>query len=162
MVHKKWWFWVLMALATIVTIAILGSFGDDFGPTSTGEDASQITQSQGSTQNQKEEINYEKIDLQKMLDDLDANALNAEKTYQDKYVEVIGRIKNFDSDGSYISIESVNADAWNFKRVMCDIKNDEQLEFLMGKTVEETVTIKGKIVSIGEVLGYTIEIAEVS
>ena len=152
MVHKKWWFWVLMALATIMTIAILGSSGDDSTPTNVNSDGSQVSQSQ----------DYEKIELRQLLDDLDANALKAEKKYQNKYVEVVGKITNFDSDGSYISIEPVDADAWNFDTVMCKISNDNQRNFLMEKEVDDVVTIKGQITSIGEVLGYTIKIAEVS
>ena len=150
MVHKKWWFWVLMALATIMTIAIIGSSGDDSTPTNVNSDGS------------KDEVIYEKIELRQLLDDLDANALKAEKKYQNKYVEVVGKITNFDSDGSYISIEPVNADAWNFDTVMCKISNDNQRNFLMEKEVDDIVTIKGQITSIGEVLGYTIKIAEVS
>ena len=162
MVHKKWWFWVLMALATIVTIGIIGSAEDDSATTNVIGDASQVTQSQESEQKPKDEVNYEKIELRQMLDDLDANALKAEKTYQNKYVEVVGKITNFDSDGSYINIEPVNADAWNFDTVMCKIKNDKQRNFLMEKEVGDIVTIKGQITSIGEFLGYTIKIAEVS
>ena len=83
------------------------------------------------------------------------------KTYQNKYVEVKGNIANFDSDGSYISIEPVNADPFDFISVMCYIKNDSQLDFLLEKSVGDTVTIKGKITSVGEVLGYSIKIEEV-
>lgn len=162
MVHKKWWFWVLMVLATIVTIGIIGSSGDDSEVDTTSSSVSQITQSQESAQKPKDEVVYEKIDIQQLLDDLDANALKAEKTYQNKYVEVVGEITNFDSDGAYICIEPVNADDWNFETIMCKIKDDAQLDFLLEKNVGDKVTIKGQIVSIGEVLGYTIKIAEVS
>lgn len=162
MVHKKWWFWVLMALATIVTIGIIGSSGEDSYTTGVNSGTSQATQSQESAQKPKDEVNYEKTELRQMLDDLDANALKAEKTYQNKYVEVVGKITNFDSDGSYISIEPVDADAWNFDTVMCKIKTDEQRNYLMKKEVGDIVTIKGQITSIGEILGYTIKIAQVS
>ena len=108
-----------------------------------------------------EEIAYEKVDLQTMLDELEANALKAEKTYQNKFVEVVGKISNFDSDGTYISIEPENADPFNFTSVMCYIKNDAQLNFLLEKEVGDTVTVKGKITSIGEVLGYSIKMDEV-
>lgn len=156
MVHKKWWFWVLMALATIVTIGVIGSSEGDTATTNANSETSQVIQSQ------KEEVNYEVVDLRQMLDDLDANALKAEKTYQNKHVEVAGKITNFDSDGSYISIEPVNADTWNFDTVMCKINNDAQRDFLMEKKVGDIVTVKGQITSIGEFLGYTIKIVEVA
>ena len=97
-----------------------------------------------------------------MLDDLDENAMKAESTYQNMYVEVTGKIVSFDSDGSYISIEPVNADEWNFDTVTCYIKTDAQRSVLMEKSKGDTVVIKGKIWSIGEFLGYSINIDEVS
>ena len=45
---------------------------------------------------------------------------------------------------------------------MCKIKTDEQRNYLMKKEVGDIVTIKGQITSIGEILGYTIKIAQVS
>lgn len=153
-VYKKWWFWVLMGLATIITLAAVG--GSEEGETS-GTD----TPSTPSSSIVSEEKVYEVVDLRKMIDELDENALKAERTYQDKYVEVVGVITNFDSDGSYISIEPVNADAWDFTSVTCDISNDEQLDFLLEKSVGDKITIKGQVTSIGEILGYSIEIDEV-
>lgn len=161
-IFKKWWFWVIIV---VVVLAIFGgaSGGDD--ESESGDNGTQVSTSEtnntGKEDNKTEEIQYEVIDLQTLLNELNANALKAEKTYQNKQVEVTGKIASFDSDGSYITIEPVNADEWNFDTVMCDIKNDEQLNFLLEKVKGDTVTIKGKITSIGEVLGYTIKIAEV-
>lgn len=151
--YKKWWFWV----AVVLIIIIVSTAGG-------GEDASSNvdSSSQISTSSKSEEIVYEKIDLQTMLDELKSNALKAEKTYQKKYVEIEGNIANFDSDGDYISIEPVNADEWNFDTVMCKIKNDEQLNFLLEKNTGDTVRIQGQVISVGEVLGYTVNISQVS
>lgn len=150
-IYKKWWFWVLIVLVIIIISTIGGS--DDSNGGSSSNDG---------TSSQTETIAYEQTDLQTMLDELKSNALKAEKTYQNKYVEITGQITNFDSDGDYISIEPVNADEWNFDTVMCDIKNDEQLNFLLEKNTGDTVTIKGQVTSVGEVLGYTVKISEVS
>ena len=144
---KKWWFWV-------VVVAIIGIVAG--GTAGSGEP----TNTPSGTTN--EQIVYEKVDLRTMIDDLDGNAMKAENTYQDKYVEVVGRITNFDSDGAYISIEPINANEWSFITVTCNIKNDAQRNFLMEKEIDDTVTIKGKITSVGEILGYSINIAEVA
>ncbi len=166
-IFKKWWFWVIII---VVVLAIIGGTSGGEDTTDSGDDGTQVSTPQTNDTNKeenkkeeskKEEIKYEAVDLQTLLDELDANALKAEKTYQNKQVEVTGKIASFDSDGSYITIEPVNASEWNFDTVMCDIKNDEQLNFLLEKVKGDTVTIKGKITSIGEVLGYTIKIAEV-
>mgnify|MGYP003297008650 CR=1 FL=1 len=145
-IFKKWWFWLLI----VVVIVIVASSSGNDAPSSTP-----------TAPQQAEEIIYEAVDLQTMFDELDANAMKAENTYQKKYVEFECKIKNFDSDGSYISVEPVGADEWNFTTAMCYIKNDAQKEFLIEKNVGDKITIKGKIDSIGEVLGYSIDIAEV-
>ena len=44
---------------------------------------------------------------------------------------------------------------------MCYIKNDSQKEFLVEKSVGDIITIKGQVKSIGEVMGYSIDIKEV-
>lgn len=157
-IFKKWWFWVIIAVVVLVIIGSSG--GSESGETPSG--GADSTQSEvDSPSKQEEKINYEKVDLKTMMDDLDANALKAEKTYQDKYVEVVGKIVNFDSDGAYISIQPVDANEWSFDSVQCNIENDAQRDFLLEKKTGDTVTIKGQIVSIGEVLGYSVEIAEV-
>lgn len=149
--YKKWWFWVIIVIAVIGIVGGSGSNSSDSDTTSQSQISSQV----------EEQISYEVVNLQTMLDDLEGNAMKAEKTYQNKYVEVTGKIANFDSDGSYISIKPVNADEWSLNTVMCYIKDDAQTQILMEKEIGDTVTIKGKVKSIGEVLGYSLDIKEV-
>jgi len=149
-IFKKWWFWVL----AVIVAAVIGSAGG-------GNEKTSETKKAADSKVQ-EEIVYEAVDLQVMFDDLEANAMKAEKNYQNKYIEFECKIKNFDSDGAYIGVEPVNADEWNFTTAMCYIKNDEQEEFLVEKSVGDVVKIKGQIKSIGEIMGYSIDIAEVN
>lgn len=102
-------------------------------------------------------IEYTVVDLKTMFDALHDNALKAEKDYQNAYIEVTGEISNIDSDGDYISIQEIGA-TFTLDRMMCYIKNDAQLDVVLTKSVGDTVTIKGKIKSIGEVLGYSLDI----
>lgn len=156
--YKKWWFWLIIVLVIIIVgAASTGDSDNNSSVTPATQNSSTVTQSSSAV-----EITYEKTDLMAMFDELEENALKAETKYQNKYVEVTGKITNFDSDGKYISIEPVNADAWNFDTTMCYIKNDTQRQFLMEKSKGDTVTIKGKITSIGEILGYNIDIHEVN
>ena len=107
------------------------------------------------------QIHYEKVDLQAMLDELDANALRAEEKYQDKYIEIAGEIVSFDSDGKHISIVPYGAPLvtdWT----TCYLTDPAHKTFLLEKNVGDVVIIRGKIVSIGEVLGYSVKIAEIS
>ena len=147
-IYKKWWFWVL----AIIIVAIIGGAPGNEETTSTNTDT---------TSKKTEEIAYEAVDLQTMFDDLSNNAMKAETLYQKKYVEFECKIANFDSDGDYIGVEPVNASEWNFTTAMCYIKNDTQKDFLIEKNVGDSITIKGKVKSIGEVMGYSIDINEV-
>ena len=107
------------------------------------------------------QIQYEEMDLQVMLDELNTNALRAEETYQDKYIEITGEIRNFDSDGKYISIVPCGAGALS-ESVMCDLTDPSHKSFLLEKAVGDVVTIRGKVFSIGEIMGYSVKIAEIS
>ncbi len=147
--YKKIWFW-------IVAVLIIGLIGSATG----GNDNSSTT-SENIAEKEQVEITYEVMDLQTMYDDLEANAMKAESKYQDKNTEIKCRIASFDSDGGYIAVEPVGADEWNFTTSTCNIKNNEQKEFLLEKNVGDVITIKGKIKSIGELMGYTIDIDEV-
>ena len=150
-VFKKWWFWVIVVFVVI----IIGS-----ATSGTGEETAGSLENIGSNVSQQD-ITYQNVELQAMFDELESNAMKAENNYQGKYVEFRCKIRNFDSDGSYISVEPINASEWNLTTAMCYIKNDTQKDFLLNKNVDDEITIKGKIKSIGEVLGYTIDINEV-
>ena len=151
-IFKKWWFWA----AIVIVAIIVGSSAGNDEPVTTGTDVS--TNNVTATE---EAITYEVVDLQTMYDDLNGNAMKAENKYKNKYVEFECKIKVFDSDGAYIAVEPVNASEWNFDTSNCYIKNDAQRSFLLEKNVGDKITIKGKVKSIGEVLGYSFDIKEV-
>lgn len=145
-IYTRWWLWLIVIIAVVVISASQGT---------------ETTVNDTNAPDAAEEIVYEVVDLQVLFDELDANAMKAESNYQNKNVEFECKISNFDSDGAYISVEPVNASEWNFITSNCYIKNDVQKAFLIEKNVGDIVTIKGKIKSIGEFLGYSIDIAEV-
>jgi len=154
--YKKWWFWVIIAIAVIVMAS-----GSDDNRSEASNGNSAVVDTDASP-DMDTTPTYVDVDLQTMLDDLNANALKAEKTYQNQLVAVTGKIANFDSDGAYITIEPVSADEWNFETVMCNIQDDTQLDFLLKKSVGDVVTIKGEVTDIGEVLGFIICIDELT
>ena len=142
----------IAGLGVVAVIAIILMFPDSFNG---GSDAN-ASNAPTSTQ-----IQYEQVDLQAMLDELDANAMRAEQKYQNKYIEITGEIRNFDSDGKYISIIPCGATLLS-ERTMCYLTDPAHKTFLLEKAVGDVVTIRGKVISIGEVLGYSVRIAEVS
>ncbi|MBQ9915020.1 MAG: hypothetical protein IJO50_02640 [Clostridia bacterium] len=149
-IYKRWWFWVIL-IAIVFAIAKSGGGGNDADINSTPTTGDAIGDA----------ITYEPVDLGVMIDELKNNAMKAESNYQNKHIEFTGKISNFDSDGNYINVEPEHADEWNFDSAMCYIKNDEQRNVLIQKNIGDVVTICGKVKSVGEVLGYSVDIAEI-
>lgn len=147
--ERKYRFFDWRNLFIIVILAALGSAGD-----------SSSNEGQASTQKPETAISYEPVDIQAMFDELDANALRAERTYQDKYIEVTGKLRVIDSDGKYITICALDDD-WGWDSLHCSITDASQLDIVMEKNAGDTLTIKGQITDIGEILGYYVDIHEI-
>ena len=139
-----------LCLASVITIVLM--FPDSFKGGNTVNTPAATTSPQ---------IHYEQVNLQDMLDELDTNALRAEEKYKGKYIEITGEIRNFDSDGKYISIAPCGEGILS-ERFMCYLTDSYHKAFLLEKNVGDVVTIKGKVSSIGEVIGYHVQIEEIS
>lgn len=111
-------------------------------------------------ENTDEEIEYTSYSVADMIADLNGNALNASEKYKDQYVEITGKLRNIDSDGKYISLDPDN-DEFNLIGIQCNIKDDTQKNKVSGMTIGDSVTLKGKVTSVGEVLGYSLDIDEI-
>ena len=95
-----------------------------------------------------------------MFDELHDNALKAETKYNNKYIEITGRLSTIDSDGMYISLERTD-EVITFDSVLCSLKNDTQRNQVMEMSRGNIVTLRGKIISIGEIIGYSLVIDEI-
>ncbi len=162
-VYRKVWFWLLMVLASLYLCCFVMPVLLSFFPMFTSSDTSNATSIVSETTNSKKANikTYKKVELQKMIDDLESNPFNAEKTYKNKYVQITGVITSFSSYGRYIYIESTTAEDYNFHTIMCYIKNDKQQEQLTDKSKGDRITIIGKVTSVSEMSGYEIEIGKI-
>ena len=100
---------------------------------------------------------YKIVSFDDLYSQLETNALKAERTWQDQYIQVTGKLANIDSDGAYISIEST-LDKYSFNTIQCYIKNDKQLNTVMNLNIGDTITVKGKITTVGELIGYYVDL----
>ena len=107
----------------------------------------------------EEEISYTAYNVSELMDDLNSNAMKATDKYEKQYVELTGRLNVIDSSGKYISITPVD-DEFAIMGVQCYIKNDDQK--IMDMSIGDTVIVKGKITDVGEVMGYSLDIDEIS
>lgn len=146
--YKKWWF--ITAIIIIVIAAVASSGGSDTTTSNTVE----------TTNAANENIEYTAYDVSTLMDDLEGNAMNAETKYKNQYVEITGDLSVIDSDGSYISLTPSNDD-FAIMGVQCYIKSDEQRAKVAQMSKGDTVTLKGKITGVGEIMGYSLNITEI-
>ena len=140
------------------------AFGDLLGNSqkdedNTSEDVVETEPTQENQQEQTEEIEYIVATVDEMYETLNDNALKAKKTYDGQYVEVTGILGTIDSNGSYICLDEMNT-AYSFYSVQCFVKNDEQLDHVIEMSSGKKYTIRVKITTVGEVLGYAGDIIE--
>ena len=140
------------------------AFGDLLGNSQkeedyTSEDVVETEPTQENQQEQTEEIEYIVATVDEMYETLNDNALKAKKTYDGQYVEVTGILGTIDSNGSYICLDEMNT-AYSFYSVQCFVKNDEQLDHVIEMSSGKKYTIRVKITTVGEVLGYAGDIVE--
>jgi hypothetical protein len=156
---------ILTVVGVLVILGIIGSLGgggDDGGDnaantaqTATGDVASSQTEQSTPAKAEPKEPPIV-ITTDDLLDALDANALNASKTYKGKYVEVTGVLSVIDSSGKYFSLTR-NDGALTFINVTCNIGKEHE-DDVANFSKEQTVTVVGTISDVGEILGYTIKV----
>lgn len=152
--YKSSWFIILVII--IIISAIAGNKNDV-------NDVPANNAEQSQTANEKkepEQKEYVVCEVSTLMDLLEDNALKAKNEYENKYVEITGRLSVIDSGGKYISVTPSN-DEFAIMGVQCNIKNDEQKNKVLELSTNSTITVKGKITSVGEVLGYSLDIEEI-
>lgn len=128
-------------------------------PTS-DEEETKGTDAKKTTQTEKEkEKEYIVCTADELVDILNNNALKAEETYKGEYLEVTGRLGLIDSSGKYITL--YNNDVFSITGVQCYIKSEEQKNKVLEMSIGDKVTLKGKCKSVGELLGYSVDIEEI-
>lgn len=111
------------------------------------------------TEKQEEEINYIICDVDEMVDALESNAMKAESQYKGQYLEVTGKLNVIDSSGKYIGVYPINNE-FCLTGVNCDIDGEEQKNYVMELSKGDTITLRIKCTSVGEVMGYSGDIIE--
>lgn len=167
--YKKVWFWVVV----VIVVAIAAGSGGS-STTAEKEQTSAEKESKNNTDvaetakteeaaeaEEQEEIVYTAYTVSQMQDDLDANALKAESTYNKQYVEITGRLGTIDSSGAYITLLPTD-DEWAIMGIQCYIQSEEQKAQVMEMSTGDTVTLRGKVTGVGEVMGYSLDIDSIN
>ncbi len=148
--------WIIIVVIIIAIIGAVAGGGDDESKKTSGASA----ENHESIGKETNEISYAPYSVSQMMNDLDDNAMNAETTYKDQYVEITGILSNIDSSGKYINLMP-DDNEFAIIGVQCYIKNDDQKSQVAEMSKGDTVTLRGKVTTVGEVLGYSLDIDEI-
>ena len=152
--------YIIIGFAAIMIIgAVAMNSGESSNNSDNGNGVS--NSNEVSSEKKKEKIEYTSYKAKELEDDLSSNALKATNKYKDKYIEVTGYLSNIDSSGNYIDIEG-GSDDFSLSSIQCYIKNDDQQKVIMEMKIGDKIVVKGKCTDVGEVMGYSIDIDEVS
>lgn len=158
---------LIIALIVVVIIAVAASVGgNDPSNSNQGNNNTISNNSDGntSTNNTSEsnspEITYTAYNMSELMSDLETNAMKASDKYKGQYVEITGRLDAIDSDGAYITLDA--ADNYTLANITCYIRATEQKDVIMDATIGDTLIVKGKITDVGDVMGYFLNIDEIS
>ncbi|ROR55053.1 putative nucleic acid binding protein [Luteococcus japonicus] len=94
------------------------------------------------------------VTADKLIQDLEKNALKANSTYKDKLVTVTGRVRNIDAQGDYFTVRGT--DEYTLTNIQIFI-NEEQKALVSEFSEGQTVTATGRVSDVGEFLGYSIK-----
>lgn len=137
----------------IIVVIVIAIFGIAMGGGDENDNSSDISK------NPEKKIEYTKVSVDDMAKALEENAATAADKYKDKYLEITGKLDDIDSAGDYITIAS--NDEWAIYTVQCFIKDDEQLKTIKSMKSGNKITVRGKCIDVGEVLGYSLDIESI-
>ena len=72
-------------------------------------------------------------------------------------MELTGRLNVVDSDGDYISIVPQD-DQFAILGVQCYLQTEEQRQQVLEMQIDQVITVRGQITSVGEVMGYLLDV----
>ena len=162
--------WIVIVVVVLALISAAAGGGDKTSETQQASNSNSPTtndNSAGAAQDTKEvekesegPIEYISVTATELSDALSNNAMKAQNDYENQYLEISGKLGNIDSNGKYISIDSdIDFDLTN---IQCYIKSDEQKQVIMEMSRGNAIIVKGYCKDIGELLGYQIDIEEIT
>ena len=149
----------------IAIIFLLALFVRVMGDVSGNESSSSSSNSNSSSSSSTKQVqespkNYAEADIDVLLNDAKNNAAKANKDYKGKYVKIVnGSVSNIESNARYITIEG--SDPYTLIHVQCYPKNDQVKDAMINLSMDQRVTVYGKITDVGEIMGYSLDMDKV-
>jgi ribosomal protein S1 len=139
---KKKRFWAI-AIIAIFAIGNAVSGGGSSSTSSNQESASTET-----------EVAAVAVTAEQLLSELEANALAAKNTWNDKKVVITGTLDNIDASGKYFSLRGDAEITFINVQIYID---DSFMSAVSAFKKGQSVTVTGEITDVGELLGYSVK-----
>lgn len=150
-ITKKWWFWVVVVV--IIAAIVGGTSGSKSGDKPAPDEP----------MTPQQPISYTHYNVTELFDALKNNAMKAQSDFKDQYVEIEGYLDVVDSDGKYIGVGAAPDNyTYVLQSVHCNIKNDAQKQQIMNINTDSPIVVRGKITSVGEVMGFTLDMDSIN
>ncbi len=120
------------------------------------EAAEEEPEEEAAPEEEEEVIEYVDVSVDDLTSLLDENPLKAKNTYEGTYIRLTGVLNNIDASGDYFTLN--NGDEWSFASVMCYITDDAALDRIANASMGETLTVCGPVTSVGEIMGYQMDV----
>ncbi len=158
---KKNWFAKHKIITILIVLFVLGSIVSAInGNNNVVKNNPANNNLVNNTQETEKNIQYTRYEISDMTNDLKSNAMKAQNKYLNQYVEFSGKLDVIDSDGQYVSVRSYD-DEYGFDSIHCSLKNNDQRNKIININKGDNITIKGKVKTVGELLGYHVDIIEI-
>lgn len=102
-------------------------------------------------------IDYIDVSASQLVDDLDSNAMVAKETYEGGYYRITGTLSGIDASGKYISLRPED-NPYTWTSIRCDLDDDTVRDAVRHMAEGQIVTLCGKIKSVGEIAGYSVDV----
>lgn len=95
-----------------------------------------------------------------LLQELSSNALRAQKTFLNQYIELTGKITSFDSSGAYFVL-GPTGDTYYATPITCIISDETLLDKILEANIGDVATIRCQVTDVGEFMGYSVELLDI-
>lgn len=96
------------------------------------------------------------VTVDELYNELDNNALKASSTYNNKYIELKGKISNIDAQGEYFNLSPLD-DEYSWDSVSCKF-SEEYIATVMNFSEGNEIVVRGTVSDVGEIFGYTLDV----
>ena len=121
---KKIFKWILIIVGGLIVLGMIGGGGKGGSKTSSSSPTPAPV--------------AEKIKVDQLVDDFDANQVAAEATWKGKFVEFSAKVTNITDSG--ISFGNVGSKDFSLAQISCRIKDKQQLLTIKN---DQTITVRG-------------------